>query len=70
MSACRLTFGTTCLFLTVDQGVPHQQNLVELKIAVLVIRSPTDQMEDLLPLVGAILAAIGEVQPGEFAVVS
>ena len=58
------------VFLTVDQGVPHQQNLVQRKISVLVIRSPTNQMEDLLPLIGAILAAVGEIQPGQVAFAS
>ena len=31
------------VFLTVDQGVPHQQNLVQRKISVLVIRSRTEK---------------------------
>ena len=30
------------VFLTVDQGVPHQQNLVQREISILVIRSRTN----------------------------
>ncbi|MBI4910888.1 MAG: hypothetical protein HY820_45180 [Acidobacteria bacterium] len=55
------------VFLTVDRGVPHQQNLVQRRISVLVIRARTNQLEDLLPAVGAILAALGEVEPGQVA---
>ena len=55
------------VFLTVDQGVPHQQNLVQRKISILVIRARTNQLEDLLAVVGAILAALGEIQPGQVA---
>ena len=55
------------VFLTVDQGVPHQQNLVQRKISVLIICSRTNQIEDLLPVVEAILVALGEIQPGQVA---
>jgi len=30
------------VFLTTDQGIPHQQNLAERSIAILIIRSPTN----------------------------
>jgi predicted nuclease of predicted toxin-antitoxin system len=56
------------VLLTVDQGVPHQQNLVDRKISVLVIRPVTNQMEDLLPMVAAILEALSEVRPGHVAI--
>ena len=32
------------VFLTTDQGIPHQQNLVGRKISVLVVRSRTNQI--------------------------
>ncbi len=55
------------VLLTVDQGVPYQQNLVKRKIAILVICSRTNQMEDLLPVIEAILFALGKIQPGQVA---
>ena len=55
--------------LTVDQGIPHQGNAAGRKLAVLVIRSRTNQLEDLLPRVDAILNALDTIQPGETAVV-
>ena len=58
------------VLLTVDQGVPHQQNFFQRKISVLVIRSRTNQMEDLMPLVEAILLALREIEPGRVAFAS
>jgi hypothetical protein len=58
------------VFLTVDKGVPHQQNLAIRRSSVLVITSRTNQMEDLLPAVGANLVALGQTQPGQVAFAS
>lgn len=58
------------VLLTVDQGVPHQQNLVQRKISILVIRARTNQMEDLVPLVEAIQKALREIEPGRVAFAS
>ena len=58
------------VFLTVDRAVPHQQNFVQRRISVLVVRARTNQMEDLLPAVGGILVALGEIQPGQVAFAS
>lgn len=58
------------VFLTVDRGVPHQQNFVQRKISVLVVRALTNQLEDLLPAVGSILMRLSEIQPGQIAFVS
>ncbi|MBZ5727891.1 MAG: hypothetical protein LAP87_23220 [Acidobacteriia bacterium] len=43
------------VLLTVDQGIPHQQRPASWKISIILIRSRTNQIEDLLPLVDAIL---------------
>ena len=53
------------VFVTTDQGIPHQQNLAGRKISVLVIRSRTNQIEDLLTSVAAILVELAKVQPGQ-----
>ena len=55
------------VFLTVDQGIPHQQNLIKRKIAVLILRTRTNQLEDLLPMVEDILISLSKLQPGETA---
>jgi predicted nuclease of predicted toxin-antitoxin system len=51
------------VLLTVDQGIPHQQNLAGRK-PVIQIRSRTNQLEDLLPFVEAILSTLATIVPG------
>ncbi len=53
------------VLLTVDQGIPRQQNLAGGKLSVITIRSRTNQLEDLLPLVEAILSALEGMSPGQ-----
>ena len=57
------------VFLTTDQGIPHQQDLAGRKISILVIRSRTNQIEDLLAIVGAVLLELKRIQPGQVAFV-
>jgi predicted nuclease of predicted toxin-antitoxin system len=38
------------VLLTVDQGIPREQTMVDRKLSIILIRSRTNQMEDLLPL--------------------
>lgn len=50
--------------LTIDQGFEHQQNLMGRRIAVMLLVAPSNQMEDLAPLVPDVLTALTTVQPG------
>jgi predicted nuclease of predicted toxin-antitoxin system len=52
------------VFLTVDQGIPHQQSPAGRRISIILIRAQTNQLEDLVPLADAILRALGTIQPG------
>ncbi|MCX6599033.1 MAG: hypothetical protein NTV70_21985 [Acidobacteria bacterium] len=56
------------VLITVDQGLRYQQNLAQRKISILMIRSRTNQMEDLVPLVGSVLVALTEILPGQVTV--
>jgi predicted nuclease of predicted toxin-antitoxin system len=53
------------VLLTVDQGVPHQQNLAGRKLSIIVVLSSTNQIEDLLPLADAILSALNTITLGQ-----
>ena len=53
------------VFLTIDQGIPYQQNLRPRKISIIVIRSLTNQIEDLVPIVETILLQLAEIQSGQ-----
>lgn len=53
------------VLLTVDQGIPHQQRSADRKLSIVLVRSRTNQIEDLLPLVDAIIQALETIQPGQ-----
>jgi predicted nuclease of predicted toxin-antitoxin system len=53
------------ILLTVDQGIPYQQDLAKRKLAVIVIRARTNQLEDLLPLVEDVSRALDAIHPGQ-----
>jgi predicted nuclease of predicted toxin-antitoxin system len=53
------------VLLTVDHGIPHQQPPVWRKLSIILVRSRTNQIEDLLPLVDAIMQALETIQPGQ-----
>jgi hypothetical protein len=49
----------------VDQGMPQPHGGGTRKVAIIVIRSRTNQVEDLLPLTDAVIAALQSIKPGE-----
>jgi len=52
------------VFLSVDQNLRYQQNLIAANIAVVVLVAPTNRLVDLLPLMPSVLIALGTIQPG------
>ena len=57
------------VLLTIDQGIPHQQTMVGRRLSIILIRSRTNQMEDLLPLAPAIIKVLEFIQPGQSVVI-
>jgi hypothetical protein len=53
------------VLVTVDQHLPHQQNLQAVGVSVLVLVAATNRADDLLPLVPAAEAALTTIQPGD-----
>jgi predicted nuclease of predicted toxin-antitoxin system len=51
--------------LTVDQGIAHQQHSVRRKLSIILVRARTNQLEDLLPFVDAILKALNAITLGQ-----
>ena len=52
-------------FITVDQNLPAQQNTAALPFGIIVLRSPTNQLTDLQPLVPKLLVALATLKPGQ-----
>lgn len=55
--------GNCDAFVTVDQNLPAQRNLVGFFFGT-VLRAKSNRIEDLLPLVPATLQALGRLRPG------
>lgn len=54
------------VFVTVDQNLRYQQKLRTAKISVIVLMALTNRLEDLLPLMPSVHAALTTIQPGDF----
>ena len=60
----RAANGQFDVLVTVDQGVSSQQSLSGLQIALVIIVAPSNDIDDLRPLVPALQRALTIVQPG------
>lgn len=61
----RAADGSFDALLTVDQGVQFQQNMTGLRIGVVIMVAPSNDIDDLLPLVPGVVEALGRLQPGQ-----
>ena len=52
------------IFVTVDKNLPHQQNLPQFNIAVIVLICRSNRLADLKPLARKILAALASAKKG------
>ena len=57
------------VFLTMDKGIKHQQNMSGRPIAVITLRAKKNSIEMLTPLMPQVLALLPMVQPGQGCVV-
>lgn len=60
-----LAQGEFDVFVTVDRNLTFQQNLDNLRVAVVVLVAGGNRLLDLLPLIPALREAIDSVRPGE-----
>jgi predicted nuclease of predicted toxin-antitoxin system len=52
------------VFVTADRNLEFQQNLSQTRLGVILLIAPSNALEDLLPLIPHLLAAIPKSQPG------
>lgn len=55
------------VFLTLDRGIEYQQNLLPRHLAVILIRTTSSRLADLLPCVPELLRVLDSIQPGQLA---
>ncbi len=60
-----LARGEFDVFLTADQNLQYQQSLENRGISVVVLAARTNRLQDLLPLVPRVLAALEGIRPGQ-----
>ncbi len=53
-------------FLTTGRGIPHQQNLSELDLAIILLRAKSNDYEDLSPLMDEVNDALSSISRGTF----
>lgn len=64
-----LAGNTFDVLVTVDTNLRYQQNLAGRKIAILVLQSSSNRLDQLLPFFPACVAALHKIKPGEVVVV-
>ena len=52
-------------FITMDQGIPNQQNLSEIKIGIIVLKAESNRFEDLAPLISQVNAVLKTLRNGQ-----
>jgi len=57
------------VLLTVDQGIPYQQSISGRNLALLILKTKSNQLVDLLPLVKACLRSLESIRAGNVEVV-
>jgi|ERR1700722_3983438 hypothetical protein len=53
------------VLVTTDQGLEYEPNLKDRRIAVLILLSKSNKLEDLLPLIAKSLHALPFIKPGQ-----
>ena len=53
------------VLLTMDRGLEYQQNLAEIEVGIVLLSAPSNDYDDLLPLVPEINRALSQIQAGE-----
>lgn len=53
------------VFLTVDQGLEHQQNLAAVDLIIIVMVAKSNDIDDLRPLMPQVRGVLGKASPGD-----
>ncbi|MEJ7843284.1 MAG: DUF5615 family PIN-like protein [Rubrobacter sp.] len=53
-------------FLTTDKGIPHQQNLADIDLTIILLHAKSNDYEYLSPLMDEVNRTLASVEPGTF----
>jgi hypothetical protein len=57
------------LFVTIDRNLSYQQNIANVRVAVIVLRAKSNRLADLRPLVPKLLPTFGDTKAGRVSLV-
>lgn len=57
------------VFITVDQNMPHQQNLAQFEIGLIVLKAVSNRIEHLAPLMPQVRLQLGTLQARQYVVI-
>lgn len=52
-------------FITMDQGIPNQQNLDEIKIGIILLEAQSNRFEDIAPLISKVNTVLRTLKNGQ-----
>jgi len=53
------------VLITIDKNIPHQQNMAGRRLAILIIRPASNDIDDIRPHVPQALVALQSIKPGQ-----
>ena len=53
------------VFIIIDRGLVHQQNLRDIRLAIVLLRARSNRLDDIKPLAPLVLDALETIQPGD-----
>lgn len=60
----RLAHGKFYTFETTDRNIPHQQNIADFDLAIVILEATSNAIEDLTPLMERVNDALDDPKPG------
>jgi len=58
------------ILVTVDRNLSFQQRVIDFRLAVIVLKAPSNRLQDLLPLVPQVLDTVATIPLGSVVVIS
>jgi hypothetical protein len=58
------------VFITADQNLPYQQSLKKFDLAFVILKAPSNKIDNLLPLVPQTLEALDRISVGDLVIIS
>ena len=58
------------VFVTMDRSIEYQQNLIGVQLGIVLLKAPSNQLDDLLPLMPSVHDVLTEIREGQLIHVS